>query len=567
MRPSEKLATFIALVAFILSGVFLYNTSIHKYGVERPAEGGRVQEGIIGYTRFINPLLAISDADKDAVSLIYSGLLKASPDGSLIPDLAESWNVSSDGLIYSFVLKPNLTFHDGSPLTTDDIEFTIQKATDPSLKSPRASGFAGVMVDKTSDREIKFILKKPYAPFAENLTLGILPKHIWSEIADDIFDISIYNRTNPIGSGPYMVKKISGANGDLFDSFTLVPFGGYALGKPKISTIVLKFYKNQEDAVDAFESGDIDTLGGISPEIASAIRENGGDDVKELQTPLPRIFALFFNQNTSSLLLRKEVRKALNMSVDRNALIQEVLDQYGSPIYSPIPSPSTLAGNASTTASSTATSTASTAIADAKKLLEANGWTIAADGIYEHKAETKGTSPAPAMRLAFTVTTSNSGDLKKTAEILREQWKQIGAEVSIEVYEGSDLTQKIIRPRKYSALLFGQVVGRDLDLYPFWHSSQRNDPGLNIAMYANAKADKALELARSTNDNAKKLVAESDFVSELQNDIPAVFLFSPNYTYLEHRSISGQELMNINDPSERFMNIHEWYLDTKYTWK
>jgi peptide/nickel transport system substrate-binding protein len=565
MRPSEKLVTSIALIIFIISGFFLYQASIRKFGTEVPVGGGKIQEGIVGYTRFINPVLAISDADKDMASLIYSGLLKASPDGNLIPDLAESWNISDDGLTYTFILKPNLTFHDGMPVTADDIEFTIQKAIDPLQKSPRASNFAGVTMQKVSESEIKFILKKPYAPFAENLTLGILPKHIWSSIDNAAFDISTHNKVDPIGSGPYMVKR---SGEDIYDPFTLIPFPGYALGEPKINSIVVRFYKNQEDAVEAFESGDIDNLGGVSPEIAATLRDKSDtDEMISLQTPLPRIFALFFNQNADPILLRKEVRKALNMSIDRESLIRDVLDEYGSPIYSPIPSPTTLSSSATSTASSSAAGIMMADIAGAKKLLESNGWVLGADGIYEQKADAKASNPTQALRLAFTITTSNSPELKQTAEVLKAQWKELGADITVEVYEGSDLTQKIIRPRKYSALLFGQVVGRDLDLYPFWHSSQRNDPGLNISLYANAKADKAIELARSTHDSSKKVLAQAEFVQELQNDIPAVFLFSPNYTYLEHRSIGGQELQNINDPSERFMNVHEWYLKTKFKWK
>ncbi len=566
MRPSEKLATSIALVVFIISGFFLYRSAIQTYGTEIPVSGGKINEGIIGYTRFINPVLAISDADRDMTSLIYSGLLKASPSGTLIPDLAESWDISDDGLTYTFYLKPGLKFHDGMPVTTDDIEFTIQKAMDPSLKSPRASGFAGVAVQKISDTEIKFILKKPYAPFAENLTLGILPKHVWSGIDNAAFDISTHNKIDPIGSGPYMVKR---SGEDIYDPFTLVPFSGYALGEPKISSLMLRFYKNQEDAVRAFESGDIDNLGGISSEIASSLRQKNGDDIMAIQTPLPRIFALFFNQNTAPILVHKEVRKALNMSVDRQALINNVLNEYGSPIYSPIPSIPSLTGTASTT-DTVGNGTANSVIPDiagAKKLLESNGWTLGEDGIYEKKAQTTESNQSPVIKLAFDITTSNSPELKRTAEMLKSQWKEIGADVTVEVYEGADLTQKVIRPRKYSALLFGQVVGRDLDLYPFWHSSQRNDPGLNISLYANAKADKAIELARSTTDSARKAIAQAEFIRELQNDVPAVFLFSPNYTYLERKSVRGQELQNINDPSERFMNVHEWYLETKYRWK
>ncbi|MCH7975051.1 MAG: ABC transporter substrate-binding protein, partial [Bacteroidetes bacterium] len=116
---------------------------------------------------------------RDLTALVYSGLLKATPDGGLVPDLAKSYTISNDGLNYTFVLRDDITFHDGEPITIDDILFTIEKTQDPTLKSPKRANWDGVAVTKINGQKIQFILRQPYAPFLENTTLGILPRHLW----------------------------------------------------------------------------------------------------------------------------------------------------------------------------------------------------------------------------------------------------------------------------------------------------------------------------------------------------------------------------------------------------
>lgn len=560
MRPTEKVATIIASIIFTVSSIFVYITILHKYGTEIPAYGGTVNEGIIGYARLINPILAFTDTDKDLTALIYSGILKATPDGKLIPDLAESVELSDDGLVYTVKLKPDLSFHDGKPLTTEDIEFTIQKAIDPQTKSTKAINWSGVTVEKVGPNEIKFILKKPYAPFEENLTLGILPKHIWGNISSENFDVSEYNK-EPIGSGPYKIKSIKQDISGIPESYSFSSFKKYALGRPLIDNINLLFYANEDDLVSAFKKGDIDVAGGISPNIIESI-VNDNEAKYIVKDSLPRVFGVFFNQNVEPVFIHKEVRKALSESVNRKEMIGSILKGYGIEAYSPIP-----ASLSHVTATSTLTNQMQSGgedlyINNARKTLEDAGWKISTStNIYEKKTKDK------VEYLAFTISTSNSPELKATAEILQAQWTKLGAEVKIEIFESSDLTQKIIRPRKYSALLFGQVIGRDLDLYPFWHSSQRVDPGLNIALYANIKADKALDTARSTSNQIARSTARSEFEREVINDIPATFLFSPEYVYLLNKDIKHMYITSMTESSERFMNIHAWYIDTKHIWK
>lgn len=564
-RPTERLIFILAGIVFLMSTLSLVSKVNDTYSVELPAQGGTYVEGVVGYARFINPLLGYTDADKDMISLIYSGLLRPTPEGRLVADLAKSWEVSSDGLTYTFILKDGLTFQDGKPLTTDDIEFTITKAQDPLIKSPRAENWTGVTLEKVSSSEIKFILKKPYAPFLENMTLGILPKHIWSNIEYEAFDINTYNR-EPIGSGPYKIKKAYRSDTGIYEHYELVPFEEYSLGKAYIDRITVKFYKNETEALTAYTTGNIEALGGIAPDEANKLKSN---DYNLQSTPLPRVFGLFFNQSNAPVLIHKEVREALNVSVNRLSFIDLILQGWGAISKSAIPGGLSKSTEISNTATSTTSDTSSNLnneyIEAGKKILIAKGWKLNSSGIFEK--QTKNSKNTEIETLRFSISTSNVPELKHSAEILRDTWTKLGADVKVEIFEPSDLTQKVIRPRKYDSLLFGNVVGRDLDLYPFWHSSQRNDPGLNIALYTNIKADKALETIRTTSDETKKLEAYTAFEKEIQNDIPAIFLYSPDYIYATSKDIHNLEISNITTPSERFMNVHTWYLETEKVWK
>ncbi|MDD5318911.1 MAG: ABC transporter substrate-binding protein, partial [Candidatus Pacebacteria bacterium] len=495
---TEKVIFGIFAVALVIStAVILWNIN-NQFMTEVPVSGGTIQEGIVGYPRLINPLFTYTDAGNDLTSLIYSGLMKANPDGTLSPDLAKSYSVSKDGLTYSFILKNNLTFQDGTPLTTDDVEFTIQKATDPALKSPKAANWDGVVIDKISPTEIHFILKKPYSPFLENTTLGILPQHIWKDIDDDLWPISIFNQ-EPIGSGPYRIKTTSKNKSGLYQYYHLVPFAQYSLSRPYISNLIIRFYTSDQALIEAYKKGEIDTLDGITADEAQSLVKTGAH---VLTTPLPRIFGIFFNQNQATVLVNKEVRQALNIAIDRTALINTVLDGYGIPATGAVPDLSTnipANGLASSTAD-TASSTQDQLIAQARDILTKAGWKPDANGIMTKQIKNGKQTSTQVLR--FSISTSDAPDLKQTASIVQNIWRQVGADVSVKVFNLSDLNQSVIRPRNYDALLFGTAIGRDMDLFAFWDSSQRNDPGLNIALYANPKVDKLLEDARATSDTA-----------------------------------------------------------------
>lgn len=520
-----------------------------------PADGGFLKEGIVGSPRFVNPVLAVSDVDHDLTALIYSGLMKVSPDNSLKADLAEKYEISKDGLEYTFILKDNLYFHDGAKVTTDDVEFTINKIQDSSIKSPKRPGFYDVKVEKIDSKTIKFILKKPYSPFLENLTIGILPKHLWSNLNAEQFPFSQYN-VEPIGSGPYNISKMETLKKNMLlipTYYELTPFNKYSSGKPFISRLVINFYSDEKTLIEAYNKGDIESINSISVENVSSIKQQKDSEIKT--STLPRVFAVFFNENNSEIIANKEVRQALDIAVDREKIVNNILGGYGKALYGPIPF--------GLLNKKVVYEDSVSRIEDAQNILTKAGWVKnTSTNIFEKKIDKKNK-----IELSISISTLNSPDLVKVAEYVKTDWEKLGVKVDIKQFEFGDLQQNIIRPRKFEALLYGEAIGRDMDFFAFWHSSQRNDPGLNISMYTNSKVDKLLEDARKTQDINTRTEKYIAFEEELKKDVPAIFLYSPSFTYIIPNKIKGLEINTITMPFERFLNINKWYIETNNLWK
>lgn len=539
------------LVIFIVSTISFFKIVDGKYFSDAPAHGGEFSEGIIGSPRFINPLLATSDVDRDLIMLVYEGLLEVSDDGSYEPALAESYSISDDGLTYEVILKENLVWHDGRPITASDVFFTIDRIQDGQLKSPEQANWQGVGVNvNDGERKITFSLSNNYSPFLENLTLGIVPEHIWKDAPPEQTIFSP-NNLSPVGSGPYRVDRVN-KNGDgVIESIDLVSFDDYYKGEANVARIHLAFFDSEDKMLPAYLAGKIDSMGGISPQTALWLSKEKEAIVTE--GPLPRVFGVFFNQNQAPIFLNLEVRKALEEAIDKEALVNSILLGYGVAIDGPLAPPYN-----KTRVSSEVTG--KTKIESAREILEKSGWILGSDGIYEKKSGSSTT------KLAFSISTINSGDLKVAAEEVVKVWTELGASVELKLFERGDLNQDVIRPRKYDALLFGQITGKYPDPFAFWHSSQRLDPGLNIALYTNAKSDKILEDIRDTRDLSKRAELYSDFSEIILNERPAIFLYSPNYIYIAPKNIAGVFLSTKYGSSGRFAHISDWYRYKNRTW-
>lgn len=547
----EKVAFYIFSAVLVSTSLFMLNSLNNAITVEVPKNGGAITEGVIGSPRFINPVLAISDTDRDLTSLVYSGLVRATTEGRLVNDLAEKMEISEDGLEYIFTLREDALFHDGENVTADDVVYTIELAKNDLLKSPRRAAWDGIAVEKIDEKTLIFRLKEPYSPFLENTTIGILPKHIWGDLKIEEITFSDFN-SKPIGSGPYKIKSIDKNSSGIPVAYTLEAFNKYTEGRPYIDSIEIKFFNSENDLINSFNKKKVNNIHSISPENIVNLKENGTNIIT---SPLPRVFGLFFNQNQKTLFANKEVRLALDTSVNKERIVNEVLGGYGSSIDSPLaPGISIRKRNESKELVNT------NRIDEALSILENNGWVMSDDGVMVKKTKKE------TLRLSFSISTSNAPELKSVANILKEEWQKIGAEVELKFFETGVLNQEVIRPRQYESLLFGEIVGRDFDLFAFWHSSQRNDPGLNIALYANITADSLLENIRKTSLRREREDAYLEFEKEIEKDIPAVFLYSPDFIYATNKNIKGVSVGIVATPAERFLNINEWYLKTDRVW-
>ncbi len=543
----QKILLVLLLVIGFVGLVGAVTTFNRRFVVAVPTAGGSLKEGVVGSPRFINPLLAATPADRDLTTLIYSGLMRAKGD-ELIPDLAQSVELSSDGKTYTFTLRPNLFWHDGEPVTAQDVVFSVERAQDPMVKSNKRASWEGVKAEAIDARTVRFTLKQPFVNFLENTTMGILPKHLWGEATAEQLAGSELN-VEPIGTGPYRINSIKRDRTGIPTYYELIPFKHFALGRPYINRIQLQFYPNETELLNAFDRGEIKAMNAVSPEIAKIL------DLKESvihSTPLPRLFGLFFNQNQAPVLAYREVRQALELTIDRQTIIDKVLGGFGLATSDPVLPFSSL------TASSTATTTNWAA---AESLLSGAGWQRDERGRWFKKTKT-GTTP-----LAFAITTSDVADLKATALLLQTMWQSFGAQVEVKVFEIGDLNQNSIRPRKYDALLFGEIIGRHPDPFSFWHSSQRLDPGLNIALYTNSSVDKLLEDGRAARSKEARDQNYLKAAALIKADQPAIALYVPNFIYILPKQIKGVELGHLTRPDERFINVYEWYSATDLIWK
>ena len=536
--PGDR-ALFYALAVFVgiaaLSSVYALERSLL---VKVPSYGGTLVEGEVGSPRFINPLLAISDADRDLSALTYAGLMGLSGTGTLVPVLAESYSVSADGKTYTFVLRKDAKFSDGTPVTASDVAFTVQKAQDPALKSPEYADWSGVNVTVVDQRTVRFTLSKPYAPFLGLTTLGILPAQLWQNISNEEFPFSNLE-TNPVGAGPFKVAGVSRDASGLIQSVSLSENPYYALGRPYLDGIRFNFYSRTEDLASALASGAVESAYGISTQ-------------KALTAPYARIFGVFWNPNENPVYARAEVRKALSLALDRNAIVTTVLGGYATAIMGPVP-PGGSVKQVPIPQSENPTATAA-------QVLESAGWTYDGNARLWKNAATKQTLAS------ITLRTSNVPELKSVASAVKTAWEKLGISVDIELYEPGDLSQNVIRPRKYEALLYGMVVGRDQDLYAFWDSQERNDPGLNIALYANKTVDALLEEARSSADESLRAADLQKIEDIVAADYPAAFIYAPDFTYVVPSDLNGVELPQIVTPADRFATVALWYRSTDAVW-
>lgn len=555
LRKLSEREINLILILIGVSAASMFFLGIYDYVFLRtyaPDSGGIYSEGVVGEPRYINPVVAsANEVDRDLTTLIFSGLVKHNEFGEIVPDLAESYEIKDGGKTYEFKLRENLLWPDKTPVTSDDIIFTINLVKDSKYQSPLRNAWQGVKAEKIDDRTVSLNLSVEYEPFLENATLGIMPKHLWEEVLPQNFLLNQLN-LKPIGFGPYKVKKITKSASGKIKSIEFSRNEDYYYGKANISTLIIRFYESQDKLINAFKLREIDGFSLNSPLDREMIKSRS---LKYYDIKLPRYFGVFFNQEKSKILSEIEVRKALEMSVDKKRIVEEILKNDAQVQNGPFPyglleidDPEILYPFD---------------YEKAEETLEKAGWVKTDSGTREKKLKGEKTPTV----LEITLTTTDWPELTQVASAIKEGWEKIGIKVNLDIVPVNAIQSQSIRPRQYEALLFGEVLTLNPDPFSFWHSTQRKDPGLNLSMYSNKKVDGLLEIARQESDPEIKKSKYEEFQKIIIKEVPSVFLYSPNYVYALPSKIKGMNTQAINTPSQRFENINNWYISTKRIYK
>jgi peptide/nickel transport system substrate-binding protein len=555
LSPKEKrtlsLIATVIVVALVAAGV--------KFAIDHietvPTAGGEYVEASVGTPRFVNPVLvATNDADLDLIRLVFSGLMRTDSRGQLVPDLAESYEISDDGKTYTFRLRDDVLWHDGTAFLAQDVLFTFNAIKSEAWRSPLRTRFKNVQLSASDTQTVSFTLAEPFAPFLSMLTVGIIPEHVWKDIKPENAPRAELN-VKPVGTGPYRFKSFAMDKKGAIKSYTLEA-NELAYGDtPYIRSIVFRYYPDFSEASAAYLARKADGLSFLPLEFrkeADAVQTN---HIYTLR--LPQYAAVFFNQKDTPVLATKGVRQALAYAVDRDRILRETLGDNGVPVYGPIP-PGFIGFHPDIRKYARD-------LAAADKLLTEAGWALdAADGVRKkEQPDPEDAKKKVLVPLTITLTTVDTQENITVAQIIKKDWESIGVATELEIVPASEIQQKKIRPRDYGAFLYGEILGQDPDPFPFWHSSQNQESGLNLAMFSSRRVDELLEKARTTNDVQQRGDLYVEFQDILAEEVPAVFLYSPTYTYVVDAKVKGIETKTIFTPADRFTDVAAWYMDTE----
>jgi len=502
--------------------------------------GGIIREGIIGQPQYINPILSFSNdvnkPDRVLEYLIYPTLFRLDTEGNLVNELVEEYTVGNNGKEYIFKIKPNITWDDNTPLTIDDIIFTIETIQNPDYNSPLNSALKGVIITKVDDSSLKLNLNASYSPFLSGLTFGILPKHIWQNLEPSAFLLAKAN-LEPVGAGKFKYKSIQKKKDGNIASITLERNTNYFGAKPNIETFILVFYAKEDEMTQDFKQNKLQAI----TQLKSPLDESDKFQTNILN--IPQSFGIIFNVK-DPLLAKKEIRQAISHTIDRTQIINNILNGEATLINGPLNKFNKFYIDTPVELN----------LDKAKQILDESNWKDAdGDGIREKDKQ----------KAEFTLLVAGGNKVDEVTTMLKEQIKAVGIQMNTEIIPFNELSNNQIRNRSYQALFLGLGLNIYPDPYIYWHSSQINNPGLNLSQYTNINNDGYLETARTNTDNNVITSSLAQFQNQITSDIPAIFIYSPQYLYYTNPIISNIKVLTGNSSVDRYASISDWYVMTK----
>ncbi len=548
----------------VLAGALLFLSMsaalfLQPHITEQPAQGGVITEGLVGAPKWINPVLApLNAVDADLSSLVFSGLFRTSG-LETGPDLAKNFQLLDQGKTIEARLREDARFHDGQPVTADDVVFTINDAIkNPAWRSPLATAFANLEAIRVDDYTVQIKhanTAQSLNRWKELLTVGILPAHRWADVVDGSPQLAEAN-IKPIGSGPYQFETFTRDTKGLVLAYTIKRFSGYYGDAPHLETRVFRFYPDRHTAELALESNQVEALAFVPWKSEQKLRITDGT---ALTLELPQVTTIFLNTQ-DSILKQLPVRRALSLAIDRGELVQTL--GHGTPLQSTFPF-----------FESYATSSQLTNIEEARKLLDEQRWkTDVVTGLrYLQPAPATPTRGRSATTTVFSTSTPltislivpDQSDLAVIAESVKRRWSLLGIQVTIETLERADILRRALNERSHQAILYNIMAPTDSDLLPFWMS----DGSLNLSQWSSSVIGPNIATAGHTTSTDALMLARKNIAEIMSAQVPAIFLLRPSYAYIVPSTLRGTKALQITQPSGRLQATLDWYTQTTLRWK
>jgi len=525
-----------------------------------PTRGGTYIEGMVGQPHAINPLLCqYNEVDRDLCSLVFNGLFYLDAHGLPRPDLAARLpDISPDGLVYTVTLRSDVHWHDGQPFTSDDVLFTISLVQDPGFPGSEdlAELWRTVEISRVNAYNLSFTLREPYAPFADYLTLGIVPAHVLRSVSPADLALADFN-LRPVGTGPFQVDEVAVLRGQV-DHVTLSSSPNYFGSQPFLDKIVFKFFADDTAVFNAYRAGQVQGIARVSYSDLAHLRQF--PDLKVFSAPVAGYSMIFMNLSNPDVpfFQDKQVRQALFLALDRNQLVEQAQGGQGIVMPGPI-LPDTWAFDPALPAIQPDPD-------KARALLDAADWRIGGSGISTPGILNLAALLPPDVRskdgkaLGFTLLTNTDPVHLEMAKTLAEQWKAIG--VTVTVTAAPMLVPNYLAPRSYEAVLIDLSLAGDPDPYPFWHEMQAS-AGQNYSGYKDRDMSEILEQARRTNDQSKRFQFYKRFQQMFMDEMPAIPLVRPIFTFAVDERVHEVQIGPLEYPSDRFRNVTDWYIVTR----
>jgi peptide/nickel transport system substrate-binding protein len=541
----------IVTVTLIIVGVLLATQEPgQQVFLPQPAPGGVYSEALVGSISRLNPLLEQNNAaDRDVNRLLFSSLFRFDSRGLPVPDLADSWGVSQDGTIYNISIRQNAFWHDGQPVTTQDVLFTIEMIQDNASFFPTdvRELWKSIEIKELNDHTLQVILPEPFAPFMDYLTFGIVPRHLLGDIPAAEMPAAQFN-LSPIGSGPYKFERLIVESGQVA-GLELSIFDRYYGDKPYIEKVTFRYFPTSASALQAYRDGEVLAVSEISLDVLNQALAQPNLSIYSGRLPEMSMILLNLNNPEKPFLQDENLRHALLMGLNRQRIIDRLLLGQGIIADGPI-FPATWAFFDDTERIPFDPEAAT-------NLLKGNGYSIPAAG-GAIRADKDGNP------LSFTLLHPDTPLHSAIAQLIFDSWSQIGVEVVLEAVPYEQLVNDRLMTRDYEAALVDLNLSRtpDPDPYPFWHQSEAAN-GQNYAQWDNRTASEFLEQARVNSDYEVRVRLYRNFQVVFARELPALPLYYPVYSYGVDQQVFGVQVPPLFDTSDRFQTFNRWFLVTR----